>query len=62
MSHYDSIFNKFEKEHAKDVRRKLYGIIERANDEDVKFLFKVANNLKGYKQFEMFVKNVIGGK
>lgn len=58
--HYNSIYNKLEEEQTKNIKRKLLGIIDRASDDDIKFLFKVADNLKGYKQFEMFVKNVIG--
>ena len=60
MAHYSDEFNKLDKEHTLFTKRRLLGIIERASDEDIKFLFKVANNLKGYIQFEMLVKNLFG--
>ena len=57
---YNKYWTKLEEDHIVNKKRKLLGIIDRASNEDIKFLFKVADNIKGYKQFEMFVKNVIG--
>ncbi len=60
MSHYSKQFNEVERQHEIHQKRRLQGIIEKASRDEIKLLYKVATNLKGYMNFEIFVKNVVG--
>ena len=62
MSHYDKQLAELEKERMDFKKKQLAVAIELMTDDEIKYMLKIATNLKEYQKFESTMRSLFGTK